>query len=107
MVGVEPSMVGRDSSGRSWGMISSHHADLSISSARRASCCSGVRNGRMEERASDSAGAGEVVESAVEVEGVVPEAVGGAVDVAGSEGEGEEPAVGEETAPAVAIPGTQ
>ena len=91
-------------------MISSHHADLSISSARRASCCSGVRKGRMEERASDSAGAGEVAESgggesAVEAEGDLVGA-GGAVDVAGSE-DGEEPVVGEETAPAVAMPGTQ
>jgi hypothetical protein len=66
-----------------------------------------VRKGRMEERASDSAGAGEgaesgVVESAVEAEGDrVLE--GGAVGVVGSE----EPVVGEETAPAVAMPGTQ
>jgi hypothetical protein len=92
-------------------MISSHHADLSISSARRASCCSGVRKGRMEERASDSAGAGEVAESVtgesvVEAEGDLVGA-GGAVDVVGSEEEGEEPVVGEETVPAVAIPGTQ
>jgi hypothetical protein len=70
-----------------------------------------VRKWRMEERASDSAGAGEgaesvVGESAVEAEGELVLAEG-AGDWAGSEDGEEEPAVGEETAPAVAMPGTQ